>query len=456
MHRQNNAAALLMATLGAGNCGSAPASTPDSLNTAQPKTAQIAASDSCGAVLASDAATGSGKILQLQAMARKQPPSAAHLERLGWGFVDAARRTSDAGFYTLALQTADCIDSASPQATEALLLRSYALVQQHLFGQAESSARLLVSRRGSWMDQAVLGDALLEQGRLDDAVVAYQAMADQRPGPEAYARIAQVRYLTGDLPGAVEFMARAARANDAADSESAAWYRSRLALFALARGDTAEALALARSATALLPAFPPALAAQGRALLALHRYAEAAAVLQVAADATALPEHRWLLVEALTAEGDNRGAGLIDAHLRRDGAAADPRTLSLYLATRGIDTATAVRLAREELKQRADVLTEDALAWALHADGNDAAALAHAARAIALGTPDPRLWLHAGLIAEGTGDRRTAAKWLGRAARQGSLLLPSEEQLLHMSWHTTNHRTRVQFTTHTSHEEQQS
>jgi tetratricopeptide (TPR) repeat protein len=438
---------MFTAALCLGGCGSKPAPTQEHRSVAQ---TPPAASTVCDVVLSGDAASGNGKILHLQERARSRPGNAPHLERLGWGFVDAARRTSDAGFYTLALQTADCIDSSSPQATEALLLRAYALVQQHRFSQAESTARALVSRRGSWMDEAVLGDALLEQGRLDDAVAAYQIMADQRPGPEAYARVAQVRYLTGDLTGAVEFMARAARANDAVDSEAAAWYRSRLALLALARGDIDGALALARSATALVPAFPPALAAQGRALLALHRYAEAAAVLQVAADATALPEHRWLLVEALNAAGDNRGAGVIDARLRRDGAAADPLTLALYLATRGIDTAMAVRLARAELKQRADVHTEDALAWALHAGGDDAAAMAHAVRAISLGTPDPRLWLHAGLIAERTGDRRSATKWLGRAARQVAVLLPSEEQFLHQT------QTRVHFTTTSSHEEQQS
>ena len=51
---------------------------------------------------------------------------------------------------------------------------------------------------GDAFDYGLLGDALLEQGRLDEAINFYQKMVDMRPGLQAYSRIAYVRWLTGE------------------------------------------------------------------------------------------------------------------------------------------------------------------------------------------------------------------------------------------------------------------
>lgn len=423
--RAATSAIVLATTLGLGGCH------PDTNAPAASARSQPASGGVCDVVLSADAAAGRPDLNQLQAVARARGLAVAHLERLGWSFVTAARESADSGFYNLALQTAECIDHGSPASPEGLLLRAHALLQQHRFHEAEVAARSLVARRGRWMDQAVLGDALLEQGQVDQAVIAYQAMADERPGPEAYARIAQVRWLTGDLENALEFMTKAARATDGTDYAGTAWYRARLALLALGYGDAESALKLARSAAVLVPDFPAALAAEGRALLALDRPAEAAAVLRRAAERTGLAEHQWLWLEAEQAAGNAAGARLAEAGLARTGAATDPRTYALYLATHGGDAALALRLAREELKVRADVQTQDALAWALYASGAYAEALPHARLAISLGTADPRLWLHAGLIGMRVGDRASARAWLMRAAARPSFLLPSELARLH-------------------------
>jgi len=50
-------------------------------------------------------------------------------------------------------------------------------------------------------------------------------------------------------------------------------------------------------------------------------------------------------------------------------------------------------------------------------------------RALAAGTPDARLHLHAGLVAAAAG-RADAARWLRAAAAQRALLLPSERRAL--------------------------
>ena len=45
-------------------------------------------------------------------------------------------------------------------------------------------------------------------------------------------------------------------------------------------------------------------------------------------------------------------------------------------------------------------------------------------------TKDGRLFLHAGIIHAGAGERREASRWLQKADRLRSMLLPSERTLL--------------------------
>ena len=85
-------------------------------------------------------------------------------------------------------------------------------------------------------------------------------------------------------------------------------------------------------------------------------------VLRRAAERNPMPEYQWWLAEALHTAGEVEAAETLEAEIVRRGELADPRTLALFLATRGKEGAIAVRLAREELKQRGDVFTHDALA----------------------------------------------------------------------------------------------
>ena len=116
--------------------------------------------------------------------------------------------------------------------------------------------------------------------------------------------------------------------------------------------------------------------------------------------------------------------------MRARGASADPRTLALFLATRGEDVAQAVRLAREELAQRQDVLTHDALAWALARQGSVAAAEIAMSAALAEHTNDARLLLHAGEIARLAGRPEDARTYFAQARAAAATLTPSEAALL--------------------------
>jgi tetratricopeptide (TPR) repeat protein len=382
------------------------------------------------------------EIIRWQAKVRSHADSTEAIENLGWAFVAKARSSFDPGFYKIAEQCAMCLDQKKPGCPEALLLRTHVWNNLHRFKEAELAARELVAKRGLDFDYAVLGDALMEQGKLTEAAVAYQTMMDQKPGPPAYTRAAHLRWLKGDLTGAIELMSWAAGTSTSRDPESEAWTNVRLAHYEwLAQNQSAATNRLNR-ALELQPDYPPALLEQGRVLLGLGKTAEAIAVLQKAAAGDPLPEYQWVLIEALRAGNRLTDADAVEAKLCRHGATDDPRTFALYLATWRENTSLALDLAKAELATRSDIFTYDAVGWAYLANGESALAWDCAQHAVAEGTEDGRLFLHAGIIASAVGQSERAALYLEKAKALQQTLLPSERKLL-TALPVTNHSSSV-------------
>ena len=350
----------------------------------------------------------------------------ANLERLGWLFVSKARESFDAGYYTLAEQCAVALDTLTAGGAESLLLRGHALHSQHRFGEAASLARQLVSARALASDYGLLGDILVDIGRVEEAGRAYQAMLDLKPDPQGYARAAHLRWLHGDLEGAVELMRMAAAGASPRDAESAAWMQAQLARYLWQSGAVLEAEDAIASALAFRTNYPPALALRGRLLLARAYAEEAIESLREAARLNPLPECHWALADALRAAHRESEAQVVEQEILTKGPRTDPRSCSLFLATQEQHLELAVRLARQELAERADVFSRDALAWALAASGRLAEAERHIQQALTLRTQDARLWLHAGVIAAKNGRPGEAREWLRQAEERQAQLLPSE------------------------------
>jgi tetratricopeptide (TPR) repeat protein len=291
-------------------------------------------------------------------------------------------------------------------------------------------ARELVAKRGRAFDYGLLGDVLMEQGRLEEAVTAYQQMADLKPDLQAYTRAAHMRWLKGDLEGAIEAMQMAVQAGSPRDPESVAWVNSRMALYQLQAGNFAASDRCCETALTYQPDYAPALLVQGRLRLTQGNPGEAVTLLRRAAGLNPLPEYFWVLAESLHATGSVGEAAEVESKLKLRGEATDPRTYALYLATRGEHLAMAARLAEAELESRQDAFTRDALAWTLAAQGRWTQAGHHMKRALSEGTQDARLLLHAGVIAAETGDQTTKARCLNDAKAIEQMLLPSERALL--------------------------
>lgn len=408
---------------------SAPAEQP-SITTRVAEVISADAPDPCSLVLAPH--LGDGKIdrdiVLYQTRIRAEQNAFQSLDNLGWLYVAKARESFDPGYYKLAEQCAFCLDSRQPHCAEALLLRGHVLQNLHKFKEAEPLARELVAKRGLSFDYGLLGDVLLEQGRLSDASAAYQTMVDIKPDLEAYARIAHYRWMKGDVTAAEQLMQMAVGAASPRSPESAAWVNTRLAFFQFQAGNFSKSDETCDTALVFQKNYAPALLLRGRLLLADGKTSEAVDVLTSAEKLNPLPDYQWVLAEALNEAGRAEEAMVVEARLNQGGAINDPRTYALYLSTRKEAGPTALQLAQNELETRGDVFTHDALAWALAANGKQAEAYQEMQKAMAEGTQDARLLFHATVIASQTGHLEEAIQWRNQTMGMLQLLLPSEQK----------------------------
>lgn len=370
------------------------------------------------------------QIIRWQEQVRQSRTPESAIEALGWAYVAKARESFDPGFYKLAEQCALALESRQPHSPEALLLRGHVLHNLHQFKAAEPLARDLVARRGLAFDYGLLGDVLMEQGLLQDAIAAYQKMMDLRPDLQSYSRAAHIRWLKGDLEGAIQLMEMAVGAASPRDPDSAAWAYTRLGLYQFQASQLRDALQTAALALEFQNGYPPALLLRGRILLAQGKPGEAAESLKLATERNPLPEYQWTLAEALREAGREDEARPVENVLRRHGASTDPRTFALYLATRGESLEIATILSKKELECRQDVFTHDALAWSLAESGHTEEARQQMELSLAEGTQDARIFLHAAIIAARCQRPLETGTFVGKARALSHMLLPSERERL--------------------------
>ncbi len=246
------------------------------------------------------------EIKRLQDEARSNSERPDTIKRLGWAFIAKARLSYDPGYYKLSEQCALCVRSKNNDDPDALLLQGHILQSLHKFKDGESIARKLVTVRNEAFDYGLLGDVLMEEGRLREAVGAYQKMIELRPDLQSYTRVAHMRWLKGDLDGAIEVMRMAVTSGSPRDPEPTAWAYTRLGIYELQAGDTETAMNSAEVALQFAKNYAAALLLRGRIQLGQGKAKEAIESLQRSADLTRLPEYEWTLADALREAGRTR------------------------------------------------------------------------------------------------------------------------------------------------------
>jgi len=357
----------------------------------------------------------------LEEQVRARPGDADLLTQLGFAYQLRWRETADASFLPRSETALRRALRARPGEANAVLgLGSLALIR-HEFREALAygrRARLLLE--GSARPYGVIGDALVELGRYEDAFAAFERMVALRPSLASYARVAYARELTGDLAGAVSAM-RLTLDAAAGQHEPTAWSLVELTKLELGLGRTEVAGRHARAALRILPGYPSARAELARVELAEGRIGRAIAEVRRAADAVPTLQAVALLADLLDRAGNGAEArrqratvAVIERLLEANGVQVDLES-AIYRADQGVRPGEAVALARRAWADRPSIYGDDALGWALARAGRCEEALLWATRALRLGTKDPLLYFHRGFAEGCAGNRGEMREWYRRA-----------------------------------------
>jgi tetratricopeptide (TPR) repeat protein len=386
---------------------------------ARPATADAAtAEDTAGALapVPGDQAVD-GVIRAAQRAARANPRRTRPLIDLAQAFIRKARERSDPSWYEQARDAVERALRIDRDDATALQLQALLLMNGHRFREARDAAQRIIARHPNGAaTYGVLGDAEMEVGHYAAAEQAYQRMNDMRPNLASYTRASWMRWLLGDIEGAIDVGRRAVAAGSPRAPEELAWTAAQLGNLYLAVDDLEQAAQQYAAALQAFPGYPSARLGMGRVLEARGDLPGAIAHYRAAVQGSSITEHLAALAEALDAAGRAGEAREVTAQLERAGRRSDPRTLSLFYAGRDMEHDAAVALARRELGNREeDVYTQDALGWALLRAGQLDEAQAMSARARRLNTPEARFLFHGGMIALARGDRAEARSLLSDA-----------------------------------------
>jgi tetratricopeptide (TPR) repeat protein len=345
-------------------------------------------------------------------------------DMLAIGYMRKLRESGDPAYVGRAEQALHRALSLDPHDPNAPKLLAWGALVKHEFALARQATTALI--RVMPRDDSlygILADAEIELGRYSEAQQALQQMIDLKPGPAAYVRVAYLRQLHGDIPGAIDAMQMATEDLTPRDRENLAWTRVQLGHLFFGRGDLPGASAQYAQALRVLPDYLYAQAglgdiraAQGRFGEAIHFYEQALAVIPLPTIAATLGDVYARIGQQAEAE---RQYDLVEyiGRLTQINRVVFNRDLAYFYADHNRRLDQAVALAEHEATLRHDIYTDDTLAWAYFKVGRYAEASRLADRSLSLGTRDALLLYHAGMIARALGDQVRAAHYLAQALR---------------------------------------
>lgn len=356
-----------------------------------------------------------------QAFVERLPSDPKGYNLLCAAFMQKARETGDFALNARAEEAIKQSFSLGPDNYDALKLQAKLLLTYHRFTEALAVAKRAQAIRPQDHDvYGALTDALVELGDYPAAVESAQKMVDLRPDTASYARVSYLRSLHGDSKGAIEAMLAASEAASPQDPESRAWCRVQLGKELLNAGEVKDAEREIDRALYYFPDYHAALAAKAYARAIAGDTAQVVEYYERAQQRVPLPDYSIALGDLyakLGRESEARKQYELVEFVERAGAVQGTysRQLALFWASHDLRLDEALNIALNERQSRRDIYTSDVLAFCLFKKGRLDEAKASIDEALRLGTRDPLLLYHAGMIANARGDRREATNYLKSA-----------------------------------------
>lgn len=285
------------------------------------------------------------------------------------------------------------------------------LLAQHRFRDAELAARSAVDydpeERAYW---SLYAEVLMERGEYTRAAAAFDSVRRGPPTLTSSSRLARWAELNGKIENARKLLRdciTVAQSRRDLTREQRAWYHLQLGAFEARHGRMLAADSALHVALGIAPTDRRVLAALARLeadrghWLGAITYADSALIESLEPGALAvLSDAYQALGDTLRAEEFADGVRL--AALGQKGPIH--RDWALFLLDRGMETKEILARAVDEMRDRHDVHTQEVYAWALHKNGQDAAAEDAMTKALALQTPSASMFYHLGVIRAARGD----------------------------------------------------
>ncbi len=337
-------------------------------------------------------------------------------------YIQKARSTGDFSLNSKAETAVATSLRLEPDGVAARKLQASLHLTYHRFDQALELGKQL---QKDFPDDAfvygILTDANVELGNYDEAVASAQRMVDLKPNAAAYARVGHLRSLYGDHKGSVEMFTTAARTSDPNDKEAQSWCLTQLADEYWKYGDYKNADRIYDEALQTLPAYYLAETGKARVQASLHNNASAIAILERTTSRIPNVEAQILLGSLYSVNNEpdkaKQAFDMVEVIEAKLAVNNDQKRLSLMWSDNGQRLDEALTIAERESAIRKDILTSDALAWALFKNGRYVDAKTAATAALRLNSNDARMLYHAGMIELALGNTSAGKQMLLRALK---------------------------------------
>jgi tetratricopeptide (TPR) repeat protein len=379
-----------------------------------------------------DARADAGRVQRfLEDRVRRDPDDIIAQNRLADIYLQRLRETGDYEWLRRAAEAVRCSLASVPaeQNASGLFMQGRVEYESHHFAATRDLASALTKiEPGKSRGFALLGDALLEFGDLDQAAVAYDEMQKRKGDPvETETRLARLELARGAHDSARAHFEKAledARQLSPASPEIVAWCLVQSGQLAFNTGHWDAAEKNFQEALVERPGDPGALEHLGELRAAQEKYDEAIALYEKAIARTPRPEFWEALGAVHAAKGKLADAATWhtrarDAYLKNsaEGNAHYFHHLAGFFSDTEENPMEALKWARHDLELRHTAAAKDALAWALYRGGEFESAATAASEALISGSKDAHILYHAGMIFLAAGDAVRGKEILAEAAR---------------------------------------
>ncbi len=373
-------------------------------------------------------------IKKMQGQVAAHPQEASGYSGLGAAFFQRARETGEVEDYDLAEQALNkSLDLVSTDLSSTAPLETMAEVcmGEHRFTDALNYAqKALALGSGDLSAFAIVGDAYADMGEYEKASFAYsrlQPITDASPDAhQLYAqetRVAYLKFVSGDTASAIAEMKTAVSEGITAHlpGENLAWLYYELGEFSYQAGDMQAAGDAYLTALTVYPGDYRALAGLGKVRASQQKYPQAITLYQSAIAVIPMPIYIAELGDVYARIGNpveaEKQYKLVEyiGRLGHINQVLHNRDLALFYADHDRNLEESLALAHKEFEVRSDIYTWDALAWSLYKSKKFKEADEAMSHALRLGTKDPMLLFHAGMISARAGQQTRAASQLSEA-----------------------------------------